>query len=179
MLADVNRRDLTMWRANSAAMSKALREELLTAPTGTTMRSMLHEQVDLITSLPKEAAERVHEMAQKTLVTGQRSKTLIKDILETGDVTEARARCIARTEVSRAAAKLTQARAEYAGSEGYIWRTVHDMDVRPSHKEMDGKYVRWSQEPLLSDGTRTHAGCIYNCRCVAEPILAGESIPKN
>jgi uncharacterized protein with gpF-like domain len=66
---------------------------------------------------------------------------------------------------------LTQARAEHIGSEGYIWRTSNDSDVRHSHKEMNGRYVRWDTPPRLSDGTVTHAGQIYNCRCYPEPVI--------
>jgi uncharacterized protein with gpF-like domain len=36
---------------------------------------------------------------------------------------------------------------------------------------MEGVPVRWDQPPTLSDGTVTHAGQIYNCRCWPEPIL--------
>ena len=99
------------------------------------------------------------------------AKDAIPAIMKLGSQTVGRARTIARTEVSRAQSALTQARAEYVGSEGYVWRTVGDADVRDSHAEMEGKYVRWDSPPKLSDGTVTHAGMIYNCRCWAQPIL--------
>jgi uncharacterized protein with gpF-like domain len=43
--------------------------------------------------------------------------------------------------------------------------------VRESHKAMNGKFVRWDSPPTLSDGTTTHAGQIYNCRCYPDPVL--------
>lgn len=77
---------------------------------------------------------------------------------------------IARTEVARTSSVLTQARAEHAGSTGYIWRTARDGDVRPSHKAMNGRFVRWGEPPTL-DNLRGHAGCLPNCRCYADPVI--------
>ena len=105
------------------------------------------------------------------MIESTRAADIAAEILRTSDVTEASARRIARTEVARAASVLTESRAVYAGSEGYIWRTSGDGNVRDSHAEMNGKYVRWDTTPRLSDGTVTHAGQIYNCRCFADPVL--------
>lgn len=171
MLSDVNQRTGLMWRRLSKEIGVELRNELSTAPTGARMHELMAEQVTLITSLPIEAAQRVHDLVAEAMVSGQRAATIASDILRTQEVTDARARLIARTEVSRASTALTQSRAEYAGSEGYIWRTSGDMDVRDSHAEMEGKFVRWDTVPRLSDGTRTHAGAIYNCRCFCEPVF--------
>jgi SPP1 gp7 family putative phage head morphogenesis protein len=171
MLADVNARTERMWKQLSAELGQELGKEIATAPTGQRMQELMSEQVNLITSLPTSAAQRVHDLTMAAIVDGTRAEQVAKEILDTTNVTTSRARLIARTEVARTASVLTQARAEYAGSEGYIWRTSGDADVRDSHAEMEGKYVRWSQAPLLSDGTRTHAGQIYNCRCFAEPIF--------
>ena len=175
MVRDVARRNERQWRQNSKDMGKAMRREVTEAPTGQALRDFLEENVVLITSLPTEAAQRVHKLTTEALSSGRRAEEIAKDILETGNVTASRARLIARTEVARTAAGLTMARAEYVGSEGYIWRTSGDSDVRESHKEMEGKYVRWDTNggkgPHLSDGTTTHAGMIYNCRCFAEVIF--------
>lgn len=171
MLSDVETRNAKTWRQVNKEMGQTLRAEIKHAPTGELMQSLLNEQVDLIQSLPLEAAQRVHRLTTEALVTSQRADTIAAEILRTGEVTESRARLIARTEVARTSALLTQSRAQYSGSEGYVWRTAGDFDVRESHAEMEGKYVRWDTPPRLSDGTTTHAGCIYNCRCFAEPVL--------
>lgn len=170
MLMDVERRDRAMWKRNSQEMAARLREELDRTPTGTVLRQLQDDQVRLIKSIPLEAAERVHQLAAEGLISSKRANVVAKAILETEAVTEARARLIARTETSRAAANLVQARAQQAGSEGYIWRTSGDADVRDSHQEMEGKYVRWSQPPTL-DNMKGHAGCLPNCRCYAEPVF--------
>jgi len=174
MVHDVSRRDLKLWRAHSRDIGAALREELKSPPSQVFLQEMLREQVELITSLPKRAAQRVHKLTTEALVTGERVDSIAAKILETGKVSEAQATLIARTEVARTSSKLMEQRAVAAGSEGYIWRTAHDGDVRKSHAEMEGRYVRWDSAPRLSDGTVAHAGQIYNCRCYPEPVLPDE-----
>ncbi len=60
MIADVGRRDAAAWSEHGKIIGQALRKEIESAPTGVSMRARLAEQVKLITSLPLEAAERVH-----------------------------------------------------------------------------------------------------------------------
>lgn len=171
LIADVARRDEKAWFELAREMGRSLRSELAHAPTGALYRQLMDEQVHYITSIPRAAAEEVHAMVTANVSAGARSSTMIPDLLRLGAKSKARARMIARTETARAASALTQARAQYVGCEGYIWRTVRDGNVRDSHREMEGKYVRWDTPPKLSDGTVTHAGQIYNCRCWAEPVL--------
>ncbi len=172
MLTDVSRKDEREWVKVSATMSSSIKEELhRTSATGKLLRALMGEQVELITSLPLDAAKRVHDLTLKNLEAGGRSKDIAKEIMRTGEVTKSRATLIARTEVARTSSLLTQSRAQQIGSEGYIWRTSHDQDVRKAHKEMEGKFVRWDSPPTLSDGTTTHAGQIYNCRCYPEPVI--------
>lgn len=172
MLAEVGLRDANAWISHAKEMGFQLRREIESAPTGEILRSLLEEQVNLIKSLPLQAAQRVHELTLEALSqTAARPGEIAAKILETGEVTKSRATLIARTEVSRTASSLTIARATHIGCTHYIWRTARDGDVRKSHKQMEGKVIPFDEAPTLSDGTQTHAGCIYNCRCWIEPII--------
>lgn len=172
MLVDVSRKDEREWKKVTERMSEGVKSEISrTSPVGRLLRALQSEQVDLITSLPLEAAKRVHELTIKNLESSGRAKGIAEEIMRTGEVTKSRATLIARTEVARSSSLLVEARAKTIGSEGYVWRTSHDQDVRKSHKEMEGKFVRWDTPPTLSDGTTTHAGQIYNCRCYPEPVI--------
>lgn len=172
MLADVKSRDDKMWEQVTSTMGEAMREEIRRAPTGEMLRKLQKEQVALITSLPRDAAERVHKLTMEGLSNAARYDEIKKMILKSGDVTESRATLIARTEVGRASTNLGQARAQYVGSEGYVWTTAHDNDVRLSHKHMDGKFVYWNRPPTL-DGLTGHAGSLPNCRCFPYIVLPG------
>lgn len=171
MIADVARRDRRAWREHSRQIGMALRAELESTPSGPALRQRLDEQVTLITSLPIEAAQRVHKLTVEGLMGSRRAADVAKDIKRSGQVSASRAMLIARTEIARTAATLTMERAKLLGSEGYVWQTAKDTDVRHAHKQMQGKFVRWDTPPTLSDGTTTHAGMIYNCRCYPEPVL--------
>jgi len=184
MLADVSRRDQAMWNTLARSMSRNLREEIEHMPLGDLFRQLQASQVALITSLPLKAAQQVHEMmAEARISTAERAGTLASRIGALGDITASRAMLIARTETARAASNLVQARAQFVGSEGYIWRSSGDTDVRPLHKKLNGKYIRWDDPPVAGErGEKAHAGCIYNCRCFSEPVLpdysAGQHLPR-
>jgi len=179
MIADVGRRDEKAWEVNSKAMGRSLREEIANAPTGHFLRAKLAENVKLIKSLPTEAAERVHTLTLEGINNATRSSEIAKEIARSGEVTIGRANTIARTEVSRTASGLVEARSRHVGSEGYIWRSVGDSDVRNkdgnpigSHRLLNGKFIRWDDPPVAStNGDRYHAGCGPNCRCYCEPVI--------
>lgn len=171
VVTEVNFANAAAYAKHSADMSRGLRRELLRAPTGQMMRLMQAEQVELIRSLPLEAAQRVHEIAIKNMVEGgKRADALAREIMRTGDVTKSRATLIARTETSRTSSNLTMARAIHVGSVEYTWETARDSDVRPSHRTMQGQTVAWADPPEL-DGMRGHAGCLPNCRCFPVPLI--------
>ncbi|HEE9994235.1 TPA: minor capsid protein [Citrobacter braakii] len=164
--------DDAMWRERSFQISSGLRD-LMACSQGQVARSIIDEQIKLFKSLPLQAADRVydiHNQAIEAVVSGKRSSTLTQEIMRTGEVTEARARTIARTEVGRASTAITQARSTAIGSRGYIWRTAEDSDVRHSHAQMNGQYVDWSKPPTL-DGMTGHAGQFPNCRCYCEVVV--------
>lgn len=175
MVLDVARRDEIMWSERSAVVARNLRAEIKNASTGNVMRERSAEAAALITSLPLEAAQRIELFAMQYYTQGKRANVLAKQVLATGEVTKSRAMTIARTETSRTASIIQQVRAESVGSEGYIWRTAEDIDVRDLHRRLNGRYFKWISPPIAgSNGERAHPGEIYNCRCWAEVVLAGE-----
>jgi SPP1 gp7 family putative phage head morphogenesis protein len=174
MLGRIARQGENAWIQMGRSMGRELRKELQDAPTGQFLREFLNEQVILITSLPLDAANRVHKLTLEGLTSGRRAEEIAKDILATGKVTESRAKLIARTEVARTASGLTMARSLHVGVTHYVWRTSGDADVRKSHKEMNGAVIPWHTAPILSDGTQTHAGMFPNCRCYPEPVFIEE-----
>lgn len=172
MLVDVSRRDEKVWQKLTENMGAAMRMELRSAPMAPVLAQMQAEQVRLITSLPLEASKRVHHLTVEGLADATRASEISMEIMRTGEVTKSRADLIARTEVGRAAAVITQARAVHVESEGYIWRTAGDNDVRERHKKLAGKFFKWDEPPVTGEnGERSLPGAIYNCRCYPEAVL--------
>lgn len=174
MVTVAAQRDAAAWRQHSEDVGAQLRSDVYGgSAVGQRTQELVAEGTELITSLPWQAAERVTRLSLEAAVDGARYGELQREIMRTGEVTESRARLIARTEVGRAASAITQARAERIGSKGYIWRTARDADVRPSHRAMAGRFVAWDDPPTL-DGLTGHAGALPNCRCYAEPVIPDE-----
>lgn len=175
MVAEVAQRDEHAWEESAQELGRSLRNEVRRAPTGKVMQQLMSEQVDLIQSLPLEASQRVHKLVIEGLSGGTRAKEIAQEIKRSGKVTASRAMLIARTETSRTATSMTEARATFIGSEGYIWRTAGDADVREIHRKLNGKFFRWDDPPVSGEnGERSHPGGIYNCRCYPEPVIPDE-----
>ncbi|HDX3894126.1 TPA: phage head morphogenesis protein [Escherichia coli] len=171
--ADIVRKNDEQWRKHSKTISRELRNLVNSAPPGQLMKSIVAEQVKYIKSLPLEAADRVYDIQNRAIeavVTGGIAEHFAKEIAASGDIAKSRADLIARTELGRATGALDQARALSIGSNGYIWRTAEDGDVRHSHREMEGKFVEWGKPPTL-DGMTGHAGEFPNCRCYKEIVF--------
>lgn len=189
MIHDVALRDMKAWRERSLEVSWDLEDTVRNAPIGLVVQQRLEDQINLITSIPRDIAEEVHQMALTSLYSGARTGHISDMIMKKADATLGRANLIARTEVARTTTELTRARSEYVGSDGYIWRTAHDEDVRPSiflsptarahfigsHRALEGKYIKWNDPPVSGQrGERAHAGQIYNCRCIPEVVIPSE-----
>lgn len=172
MQSEVDRKDVQAWEKLAQAMGTSLRKEVEHAPTGAILRVKLSEQIESITSIPREAADRVRRLTVRLLSESGRAKEIEDDILRSGTVARHHAKTIARTQVSSTASMLTESRAIFIGSPGYIWRTSGDSDVRPFHKKLNGKFIPWGEPPIVDEkGRRAHAGQDFNCRCYPEPTL--------
>ena len=168
MIQAVSLRNLRAFNAQSAVISRNLRIDNAVAMVAPRLQA---EQVKLIKSLPIEAGERAQKLAYQAATGGQRSAEIAKMLADTEGVTLSRATLIARTEVAKANAMITQARSQAAGIDYYRWETAEDGDVRESHAEMEGTIQRYDNPPTLSDGMTGNPGEFPNCRCFAVPIL--------
>lgn len=180
MLGEVNARDRDSWRALGSVISAQLKHDIGATAVGEVLRALMYEQVGLIKSIPTEAAARVHKLTIRGLEDSKRAAEIADDIERSGEVTRSRAMLIARTEVARTASVLTETRARSAGVTHYRWQTSKDADVRPGHREMQGKVCAWNDPPAVNENGRImyhHPGRIWNCRCWPEPLVELEE-PK-
>lgn len=172
LILDISKRDYRSWIDLGDEIGRSLRSEIDEAPTGQAYKQLMQEQVTLIQSLPIEASQRVHKLIMENMIGSKRPTSVAEEIMKTEHVTKSRAMLIARTETTRSSTALTQARATYIGSEGYIWQTAEDSDVRDRHKHLQGKFIKWDEPPIAGEnGQRYHAGAGPNCRCWTEPVL--------
>lgn len=173
------------WRAAAMHSSrgreiyKALMSELKGTPRGAYIDTVVNENAKLIKTVPQNLAQKFSQMAKRSEYAGMRPEELTKELLSQAPyLTDVEARRIARTESSKAATALVEARAVSIGLEFYVWSCVTDERSRDSHKLMDGVVCRWDDapNPERANGEKRdygsyHAGCIFNCRCCALPVV--------
>ena len=128
-----------------------------------------------VTKFTEEEIAKLRKMTEENVFKGNRYDTLAKEIKESFNVTENKAKFLARQESMLMLTAYKQARYEQAGSESYIWQCVVGSPkhpVRPMHKIHDRKEYRWDAPPVIDEkGNRGHPGTAYNCRCVSRPVI--------
>jgi len=167
MIERVSKANLRSWSGISIDLRKTIEQ----TPIGATAQALQQEQVALIQSIPIEAAERAQKLALEAVISGDRAEEIAQELMRTTQVTESRAKLIARTEVARTNAVITQARSQYVGATHYIWRTARDASVRDTHKKLEGKVFSFADPPEIPNEGRHGPGEFPNCRCYAEPII--------
>lgn len=132
--------------------------------------------VELIQSIPEQYFDRIRADVTEAFATGQPWASVTARIQEIGDITENRAKLIARDQTSKMNAAFNGVRQRELGIEKYEWQTAGDERVRDSHDAVDGQVFRWDSPPSV-DGETVHPGEAINCRCVAAPQFDVEELP--
>lgn len=121
--------------------------------------------VQLIKSVHSTYFDKIGNVVLSGVTQGRRASDLADDIQKITDVTESRAKFIARDQTAKMNSAITKARHLELGIEEYTWQTSGDERVRDSHAAHDGKVYRWDDPPTDTG----NPGEDYNCRCVALP----------
>lgn len=126
----------------------------------------VNTNVALINTINSDMAARLEEIIKDGFTNRRNQKWLTDEIAKALDITKKRARRIARDQIHKLNAQLTEFRNRQVGIERYIWRTRLDERVRKLHADREGRTFRWDSPP--SDG---HPGYPILCRCSALAIL--------
>ena len=118
--------------------------------------------------MQEDAIKRVSTWAAETVRAGGRAEEMRASLQKQFGISRRRADLIARDQVGKLNADITQARQQALGVTEYRWRGVMDSRERPEHVAREGKVFKWSRPP--EDG---HPGQPIRCRCNAEPVLTG------
>jgi SPP1 gp7 family putative phage head morphogenesis protein len=155
-----------------------------------TMRAATDANIALIKSIPPTYFDRVLETVSSGWTQGMRWESLVEQIQHDGDVTENRAKVIARDQTAKMNSAFNRERQQQVGIEKYEWQTSGDERVRGNpagkypdaesdHWDLDGKVFRWD-EPGPCKGTISgepcHPGEDIEDRCVAIPYVDMESL---
>lgn len=191
-----------MPRATIAARLEMATNGILTIDVAPTARDQAileawaRENVDLIRTQPQwwlrgkvDAQGRVVRVGIEQIVAervreGRTWTALQRELQSRLDITRSHAELIARDQINKLNADITEDTQQQADVESYRWRTADDSRVRgrpdglypkspERHWQMEGRVVRWDQPPRGTGpyGTAAHAGKSIQCRCYPEPII--------
>lgn len=174
VIYNLNKDNEQKWKKQSVTIARLLRKEMEKPPIEPLLDEYMDRSVNLIQSVPLNAAKKIQEIVLENVKSGQyRSENLTDVIMKVGKLPEgmeSRAKLIARTETARITTGLTKARCENLDMGWYAWRSTHDVRVRSSHKLMDWVLVSWDDapDPETLDGQKKsyghyHPGEIFNC----------------
>lgn len=117
----------------------------------------------------------LRSLVEKESLRGKRYENLVNIIQKRYDVSQNKAKFLARQETGLMMAKFRESRYIDAGSPGYYWATVVGSPkhpVRAMHKDLNGKYFTWDDPPVTNpQNDRNHPGEDYNCRCVPRAVI--------
>ncbi len=142
------------------------------------MREKAQANIDLIKSIPEQYLAEVRDIVSKAWVNGTRWETMRDEIAHVGDVTEYRAKVIARDQTSKMNAAFNQVRQTDLGIEEYEWSGAMDSRERQSHRAMEGTRQKWREPPMV-DGEAAHPGEPILCRCLARPVFNLDAIGEH
>lgn len=134
---------------------------------GDQIEMAVKSNVSLIKSIPSQYFDRVEQSVWQNTGAGNRFEGIVQDLLKIDNVTENRAKLIARDQTGKINGAITRVRSTSVGLKKYIWRTSNDERVRDSHAAHEGQIFSWDDPPADTG----HPGDDINCRCTAEPYF--------
>lgn len=112
---------------------------------------------------------------QTGVFTSERHESIAKRIQKSFEISQNKAKFLARQETSLLMAKFKETRYISSGINEYRWTCVSgspNHPVRPMHKALDGTVHTWNNPPIVDkQGSRKNPGEDYNCRCFARPLV--------
>lgn len=159
--------------------SGAIYEELL--------KKWVSDNVDLIKTIPHTSLDKMKEIVYDNYMKGATTTDIVKAVQKQYGMDKRHARLIARDQVAKLNAAITQYQQRDVGVEQYKWLTSRDERVRKgdkmakgvidpmgdNHARLEGKIFRWDTPPLVDRKRRRacHPGEDYQCRCCAIPVF--------
>lgn len=151
------------------------------------LKKWVSDNVDLIKTIPHTSLDKMKEIVYDNYMKGATTTDIVKAVQKQYGIDKRHARLIARDQVAKLNAAITQYQQRDAGVEQYKWITSRDERVRKgdkmakgvidpmgdNHERLDGKIFRWDTPPLVDRkrGRACHPGEDYQCRCCAIPVI--------
>ena len=139
------------------------------------MSAFVKENVDLVSKWSDGLKSQAEEIIMRGARTGTNVKDIESELKDRIGVVGSRYDVIARDQVNKFNAQLSQTRHEAIGIDKYIWDTSQDERVRPNHAALNGESFSYDDPPMgggTSDDDEGNPGDGINCRCSAIPDVS-------
>lgn len=141
------------------------------------MNEWVEQNVDLIKTIDRNMLGQMEDVIHKGYEQGKTTDQITEDIMRRYNVSQSRARFIARDQISKLNAKITRKEHEDAGVTRYMWSDSGDKRVRHQHAQLNGHIFEYANPPIMETGAGAcNPGEDYNCRCVAIPVFEKDRI---
>lgn len=117
---------------------------------------------------------RLRHQVEANARSGARASTLAARISSRYDVSQSKARFLARQETGLFMAQYHKEQFVSAGVPRYVWSTSKDEDVRLGHQDLQGRVFSWATgapAKYMSNGKNNNPHEDFGCRCVARPLI--------
>ncbi len=121
----------------------------------------------LIKSAARDFGAQVAGVLDDPFTWGMRHEEIAALLKERADVSDSRAKLIARDQTQKLNASINSYRQRSAGVTSYEWSTSNDERVRDTHAANEGKVFQWGNPPPETGDP----GDDVQCRCVAVPVI--------
>lgn len=138
------------------------------ARTRDLMKYFVSENAQQIGSIPVNMQESVANLTMRAFSKRMNFESYEEELHKLVDISEGKARFIARDQIGTLNGQLTEIRHTELGITHYTWETLLDANVRPVHQRREQKRFAWAAAPAGG-----HPGIDYGCRCGAKPDLSG------
>lgn len=114
----------------------------------------------------------LRQEVEKAVFAGIRAESLQKVIRDRFEVSQSKAKFLAKQEISLLTSKYKQAKYEDVGIKKYKW-SISNVRTRPDHRALNGKIFSFNDPPITNQDTsaRNNPGEDFGCNCVAIPII--------
>lgn len=130
------------------------------------LKGFASQNVAIMDDLAESTRARISSALVAGVQGGLRHEQIAENIRKASGVSESRAQLVARDQVLTLYSQINESRQRAIGVTEFIWRTVGDERVRPTHVANDGWRFEFKDPP--PEGT---PGTEINCRCYAEPVF--------
>ena len=145
----------------------------MTATMRDAYNAVIHEQVGLIKSIPRQYLLEVQGMVMRSVQTGRDLSHISQELVKRYGITKRRAALISRDQNNKATSVVSRVRQQELGIKEAVWRHSHaGKEPRPSHLKADGERYEIAKGMYL-DGEWVWPGSLVNCRCTGKPVIPG------